>query len=275
MIVSVLYWFRTLTHIMTSDKLLYLFGSVSPKLALILSMTLRYIPLFRSQIRKTQQAQKALGLYKEDSIPDNIRGGIRIFSVMVSWALENGVITADSMTARGYGLIVNGEVNERFYVQKATLAEGLQAAASVSRRLLPVLLALIAMLGLSRIMVHGGMIDALALAAADAAGRSWPLFAPLIGILGSFVTGSATASNILFGGFQVATAQQLGFSVLGMMATQGYGATIGNIISPHNIFAASTTVQLVGREGEVMRQTAGFAVAYAVLGGLLAWLVFA
>ena len=73
--------------------------NVSP----LLSMTLRYIPLFRGQVRKTQQAQKALGLYKEDSIPDSIRGGIRIFSVMVSWALENGVITADSMTARGYG----------------------------------------------------------------------------------------------------------------------------------------------------------------------------
>ena len=103
MLTGVMLWFRSFSEIMTSDKLLYLFGSVSPKLALILSMTLRYIPLFRGQVRKTQQAQKALGLYKEDSIPDSIRGGIRIFSVMVSWALENGVITADSMTARGYG----------------------------------------------------------------------------------------------------------------------------------------------------------------------------
>ncbi len=160
-------------------------------------------------------------------------------------------------------------------LQQASFREILHAAASVCRKLFPVLLALIAMLGLSRIMVHAGMIDALALAAAEAAGRSWPLFAPLIGILGSFVTGSATASNILFGGFQVATAQQLGFSVLGMMASQGYGATIGNIVSPHNIVAASATVQLVGREGEVLRQTAGIALAYAVLGGLLAWLVFA
>lgn len=104
MIASVMLWFRSFSEIMTSDKLLYLFGSVSPKLALILSMTLRYIPLFRSQIRKTQQAQRALGLYREDSIPDSLRGGMRIFSVMVSWALENGVITADSMTARGYGV---------------------------------------------------------------------------------------------------------------------------------------------------------------------------
>lgn len=104
MISGVMLWFRTFSRIMTSDKLLYLFGSVSPKLALILSMTLRYIPLFRRQIQKTRQAQTALGLYKEDNIVDTFRGGVRIFSVMVSWALENGVITADSMTARGYGV---------------------------------------------------------------------------------------------------------------------------------------------------------------------------
>ena len=104
MIVGVMWWFLSFSGIMSSDKLLYIFGSVSPKLALILSMTLRYVPLFRRQAVKTHQAQKALGLYKEDSIPDTLRGGLRVFSVMVTWALENGIITADSMTARGYGL---------------------------------------------------------------------------------------------------------------------------------------------------------------------------
>ena len=89
---------------MTSDKLLYIFGTVSPKIALILSMALRYIPLYGKQIKKVSQAQKVMGLYKEDNAIDKIRGGMRIFSVMVSWALENGVITADSMTARGYGV---------------------------------------------------------------------------------------------------------------------------------------------------------------------------
>lgn len=104
MIVSVLYWFRSFTQIMTSDKLLYLFGSAAPKLSLIFSMALRYIPLFGMQVNKTDAAQKALGLYKEDNVVDRVRGGTRIFSVMVTWALENGIITADSMTARGYGI---------------------------------------------------------------------------------------------------------------------------------------------------------------------------
>jgi len=103
MVVSVLYWFRSFTQIMTSDKLLYLFGSLSPKLALVMSMGLRYVPLFSRQASKIGQAQTALGLYKDDNLVDRFRGGVRIFSVLVTWALENGIVTADSMAARGFG----------------------------------------------------------------------------------------------------------------------------------------------------------------------------
>lgn len=104
MIVAVLYWFRSFTQIMTSDKLLYLFGRLSPKLALILSMGLRYVPLFTRQAQRIHQAQKGLGLYKEDNIIDRFKGGLRVFSALVTWGLENGIVTADSMTARGYGI---------------------------------------------------------------------------------------------------------------------------------------------------------------------------
>lgn len=103
MVIAILYWFRSCSQIMTSDKLLYLFGRLSPKLALILSMGLRYVPLFGRQAKKINDTQTALGLYKEDNLPDRIKGGIRVFSVMVTWALENGIVTADSMAARGYG----------------------------------------------------------------------------------------------------------------------------------------------------------------------------
>ncbi len=104
MIVSVLYWFRSFSQIMTEDRLLYLFGALSPGLALILSMAMRYIPLFIAQTKKISASQKALGLYKEDNIIDSVRGKVRIFSVLVTWVLENGIVTADSMTSRGYGI---------------------------------------------------------------------------------------------------------------------------------------------------------------------------
>ena len=102
-ILATLYLFASFSAIMQSDKLLYLFGSLSPRLSLILSMGLRYIALLSEQWRKIKGTQTALGLYKEDNIIDRIRGSLRIFWVLLGWALENGIVTAGSMSARGYG----------------------------------------------------------------------------------------------------------------------------------------------------------------------------
>ena len=104
MILTVLYWFKSFQQIMTSDKLLYVFGSAMPKMTLILSIALRYIPLLKKQSSRIRDSQKALGLFRDENLLDRLRGEMRIFSVLVTWALENGIITADSMTARGYGV---------------------------------------------------------------------------------------------------------------------------------------------------------------------------
>ena len=102
-VLTTLYLFASFSAIMQSDKLLYLFGSLSPRLSLILSMGLRYVSLLSGQWRKIKQTQTALGLYKEDNVIDRVRGALRIFWVLLGWALENGIVTAGSMTARGYG----------------------------------------------------------------------------------------------------------------------------------------------------------------------------
>ena len=83
MIVTVMYWFRSFTAVMTSDKLLYIFGSLSPKLALLLSMALRYVPLFGHQAHQVSRSQQALGLYKEDNLIDRMRGGMRVFYLLL------------------------------------------------------------------------------------------------------------------------------------------------------------------------------------------------
>lgn len=161
-------------------------------------------------------------------------------------------------------------------IQKASWQDATATMRSVAHKMVPVLIALIAMLGLSRIMMHAGMINALAQAVASSAGSMWPLLAPpALGTLGTFVTGSATASNIPFTGFQVAAAERLGLPVLAMIGVQNLGASIGNITSPHNTVAASATVQMTGREGEVLRRTAIVALVYLLLVGVLAWTVFA
>ena len=100
---AVLYWFRNFSDLMTSEKLFYLFRGLSPKLALIFCMAVRNLTLFREQMHKIQTAQRGLGLYREGHLIDDVRGGLRVFSILVTWALENGIITANSMAARGYG----------------------------------------------------------------------------------------------------------------------------------------------------------------------------
>jgi lactate permease len=157
--------------------------------------------------------------------------------------------------------------------QRASLADVSSAITKAASQLVTVTLALLAMLTLSRLMVHAGMISTLAEAAAATLGAAWPLFAPWVGVLGTFVTGSATASNILFTDFQVATAGRLDLPALTMLGAQGFGAAVGNIICPHNIIAAGATVALVGEEGAVLRRTLGICLLYAFLGGVLAWLL--
>ncbi len=154
-------------------------------------------------------------------------------------------------------------------VRRSSFAELAATAGQAAARLPQVALALLAMLTLARLMVHSGMIERLAEAAAGLTGQAWPLLAPATGALGTFVTGSATASNILLTDFQTATAGALGLSSLWLVAAQGFGAAVGNIICPHNIVAGNATVGLTGKEGPVLRRMLGPALLYAGLGGVL------
>ncbi|MBQ8525638.1 MAG: energy-coupling factor transporter transmembrane protein EcfT [Clostridia bacterium] len=105
MLVTVICWFSCYNAVMTSDKFIYLFGRVIPALSLILSMTLRFVPRFASQLKAVANAQRCMGRdFSQGSIIKRAKQGLSILSVTVTWALENSIDTADSMKSRGYGL---------------------------------------------------------------------------------------------------------------------------------------------------------------------------
>jgi len=105
MLVAVITWFSCFNTVITSDKFVYLFGRIIPALSLILAMALRFVPRFKAQIKIVSNAQKCVGRNVSDgSILQKAKHGIRILSIMVTWALENAIETADSMKSRGYGL---------------------------------------------------------------------------------------------------------------------------------------------------------------------------
>lgn len=105
MFASVILWFSCYNAIMTSDKFIYLFGRIIPALSLIFSMVLRFVPKFKAQIGIISNAQKCVGKdVSNGTTLEKIRNGIKILSIMMTWALEDAVETADSMRSRGYGL---------------------------------------------------------------------------------------------------------------------------------------------------------------------------
>lgn len=105
MLAAVITWFSCYNAVMTSDKFVYLFGRVIPALSLVLSMTLRFVPKFKAQLQVVSEAQRCIGRdTSEGSLLQRAKNAITIFSIMVTWALENAIETADSMKSRGYGL---------------------------------------------------------------------------------------------------------------------------------------------------------------------------
>ena len=105
MLTAVITWFSCYNAVMTSDKFVYLFGRIIPALSLVLSMTLRFVPKFKAQTKIVSNAQKCIGRdVSNGSILARARNGLTILSILVTWALENAIETADSMKSRGYGL---------------------------------------------------------------------------------------------------------------------------------------------------------------------------
>lgn len=104
LLASVLIWCGCFSIVMTSDKFLSLFGRLVPALSLVLSMTLRFVPRFKKQFDTVREAQKTLGHdVSSGSLLRRIKNVIVCFSIVVTWSLENGIETSDSMKSRGYG----------------------------------------------------------------------------------------------------------------------------------------------------------------------------
>lgn len=105
MLCAVVTWFGCYNAVMTSDKFVYLFGRIIPALSLVLSMTLRFVPKFTAQLHVVTEAQRCIGRSTSDgTLLQRLKNAVTITSIMLTWALENAIETADSMKSRGYGL---------------------------------------------------------------------------------------------------------------------------------------------------------------------------
>lgn len=123
------------------------------------------------------------------------------------------------------------------------------------------------------VMVESGMTFTLAKGVSVVLGSIYPVVAPLVGVLGAFMTGSNTNSNVMFGAFQAQVAKLLGVSSLIMAAAQTAGGSIGSMLAPAKVIVGTSTVGLTGREGEVIGKTLKYCLVLAVFIGILAWIM--
>ncbi len=153
------------------------------------------------------------------------------------------------------------------------------AWAETAEKVTPAVLALLFAVATVQIMLQSGaatdqdsMLIVLSEAVANLAGASYPFFAAYVGAFGSFLAGSNTVSDILFGTFQYGVASDIGVSRTILLGAQAVGGAIGNLIAIHNVVAALAVVGLVGEEGRVIRLELIPLVYYGTVTGLLALL---
>ena len=94
-------WFNCCNTVFTSDKIIYLFGRVIPALSLMISMTLRFVPRFKNFLQSVLRTQQAM--HKPENTKEKLQQVLAAFSATVSWAMEQSIVSADSMKSRGYG----------------------------------------------------------------------------------------------------------------------------------------------------------------------------
>ena len=150
------------------------------------------------------------------------------------------------------------------------------------RQLAGTAVALLFALPLVRVLIQSGpelnasglssMPVTLAEGAAAISGSSWPFIAPFIGALGAFVAGSNTVSNLTFAQFQFSTGNAIGVNPEQVVAAQAVGGAGGNPIAIHNIVAASATVGLLGREGDLLRKTILVTLYYCIAAGCVSFI---
>jgi lactate permease len=141
---------------------------------------------------------------------------------------------------------------------------GKEVIGSLIKQAIPSTVTVMTMSMMAVVMMETGMTSFLAKGTAEIASNFFPIVSPFIGILGSFMTGSNTSSNIVFAAFQKNVAVFLGINTLIITSLQTTGGAIGTIISPMNVALGTGVTKIVGREGEIIRKT----IIYVIIMGL-------
>jgi lactate permease len=179
---------------------------------------------------------------------------------------EAAVYTLNWLSATGSGILVAAIIAG--FVMKIPFAKMLRTYGETLKLVRFSLLTISAMLAIGFTTRYSGVDATLGLAFAQT-GVLYPFFGTMLGWLGVALTGSDTASNVLFGSLQKITSEQLGLDPLLMAAANSSGGVMGKMIDAQSIVVASTATNWFGHEGDILRYVFFHSLALACLVGLL------
>lgn len=138
-------------------------------------------------------------------------------------------------------------------------------------QMMKTIVTIMSIMATSKIMGYSGMIASIAEMFVKVTGSFYPLFSPLLGSIGSFVTGSGTSSSVLFGGLQAETASSLNFNSSWIAAANTAGATAGKMISPQTIAIAIGAVGLESKENVILKGVIKYYALFLILMGIISY----
>lgn len=124
---------------------------------------------------------------------------------------------------------------------------------------------IIFIIAVAKVMGYSGMTSSIATLLAALTGSFFPALAPVVGIIGTFVTGSTTSSGILFANMQAEVASRIGADAIQLVAANMAGGAIGKLISPQSIAVAIAAIGLSGADGKIMSQTVKYCIVFGLI----------
>ena len=156
------------------------------------------------------------------------------------------------------------------FIQGARSAQMLEVLGATVKQMMPTVITMLSVLGCAKVMGYSGMISSISAFCIGVAGAAYPLIAPWIGAVGTFVTGSGTSSAMLFGPVQKQAADALGTDPYWMVALNMLGVSAGKMLSPQSLAIGLASVRVVGKDAELMRAIIPYGIAFLVLMSILA-----
>ncbi|QZY53743.1 L-lactate permease [Crassaminicella profunda] len=156
-------------------------------------------------------------------------------------------------------------------IQGASFSEMMKVFIATIKQLTKSTITVVAIVAMAKIMGYSGMITSIALVLVKITGKFFPIISPIIGTLGTFVTGSDTSSNILFGVLQKEVANSIGVNPYWLAAANTAGATAGKMISPQSIAVATSATGMIGSEGKIFNSTVKFCIGYVLVLGIVVY----